>query len=420
MLHLCYIKSQVIHPCLRIAGIVFLFLTVACKNDNSPQEDHSMHISADNTRKTADTAVDQTYWNTLPANRTVISSQQVVAPTWDTMDFALTGNGYIDFDYRRNRKVSIRAGGRIEKLYVKYNYQYVRKGEKILDLYSPELNTYVEEFLFINRQSQDTLLQNASMNKLLLLGLTRDQIKQMGQTGRADLTVPVYSPSEGYVLFKAPEPGYGANMESGSAPSGEMTTGMDNDPAGNPSNATTQLPGYTLREGMYLSKGQTICWLNDFKEVWGIIALTKGTERYIRKGMPAVIQSELLPEQPIRASVQLVEQIYQRSQKFTQVRVALNNNRGVLRQNSLITAVFPLPARSFVVPASSVYYLGNVSIVWVRRGITQNGNNVFQARVVKTGRRTANEIEILEGLDQEEHIARDAAYLADSETIITY
>jgi membrane fusion protein, copper/silver efflux system len=130
---------------------------------NSDTGNHSSRNSMEgmqmNEGVTTDTAGSETYWNALPTNRTVISTQKAIEPVESDMDFAFKGNGYISFDWRRNHKVPVRIGGRIERLYVKYNYQYVRKGEKILELYSPEINTYIEELLYVNR-TNDTILQN--------------------------------------------------------------------------------------------------------------------------------------------------------------------------------------------------------------------------------------------------------------------
>jgi Cu(I)/Ag(I) efflux system membrane fusion protein len=73
-----------------------------------------------------------------------------------------------------------------------------------------------------------------------------------------------------------------------------------------------------------------------------------------------------------------------------------------------------------MLPASSVMHLGRVAIVWVQTGITKEGSNVFQSRVVQVGRKTGNQVEILAGLKPDEAVAKDASYLADSETIINY
>ena len=365
----------------------------------------------------SDTNISETYWNTLPTNRTVIARQKVVEPVLRDMNFTISGNGYIVFDMRRNRKVSVRVGGRIERLYVKYNYQYVRKGEKILELYSPELNTYVEEYLYVTRQTNDSILQNRAKQKLLLLGLTASQIRQIDQTGSASFTIPLYSPFEGFVLFN---PSSSSGMGNISNASGNMVSGMG---GANNSSVTIQgtvLPDNSIREGMYVSRDQTLFWINDFKETWGIIAFTKENEKYIRKGQSATVNSELFPEKTFQTSIQLMEQVYESGQKFTQARVYIPNGSGMLKQNSLITATVSVPVKALMVPASSIYYLGKISIVWVQVGITKEGNPIFQSRVVRIGHRSDDKVAILEGLTQNEKIAKDAGYLADGETIIQY
>lgn len=394
-------------------------------NINDMTGDSGIHSSHNNMngmemndeKNMADTTGSETYWNALPTNRTVISAQNAIAPTESQMNFVFTGNGYIAFDYRRNRKVPVRIGGRVERLYVKYNYQYVPKGEKILELYSPDINTYIEEFLYLNRQTNDTLLQSKAKQKLLLLGLTPNQVTQIVESGQAPFTISIYSPFEGYVLFN-PSPSSGMN-KSGTSSEG-MGVGMNSGEKSSPVTSPTVLSDNSIREGMYVSKDQTLFWINDFKEAWGIVAFTKENEKYIRKGLLITVTSELMPEKTFQTSIQLIEQVYQGGQKFSQARVYLSNISGILKQNSLITATVSIPVKSLMIPASSVYYLGKVAIVWVRTGVTKEGSNIFQSRAVRIGHRDGNKVEILEGLSAGEQVAKDAGYLADSETIIKY
>ncbi|QJB37249.1 efflux RND transporter periplasmic adaptor subunit [Chitinophaga oryzae] len=362
-------------------------------------------------------SINGAYWNTLPANRTVIARQQVVAPVFITVDFAISGNGYVTFDVRRSRKVPIRVAGRIERLYIRYNYQYVHKGEKMLELYSPELNTYIDEYVYLLRQTSDTILQNSARKRLLLLGLTPGQVREVEQSGGVSSTIPVYSPFEGYVLF-SPSPAQG--MDNTGNSSGGMNNSFDDKNSMPLSARGTVLPDNSIREGMYLSKDQTLFWVNDFREVWGIIGFTQENEKYIRKGQDVTVTSEIFPERPVRTSIQLVEQVYQDRQKFTQARVYIPNPAGVLKQNSLITATVRVPVKSLVIPASSVYYLGKVAIAWVQIAVTGEGNGIFQSRVIRVGHRNGDVVEILDGLSQQEKIAKDAGYLADGEAIIQY
>lgn len=403
-----------------------LVLLGGCNSKRSEQhnamEGHSSHTATlkpdtGHQKHRNDTLAGEIYWNTLPTNATVLSSQKAIEPEESTIDFPINGTGYITFDYRRNRKIPVRVSGRLERLYVKYNYQYIRKGEKIFEIYSPEINTYIEELLYVKHQTTDTILQNNAKQKLLLLGLTPTQIKQIERSAQPPPAIGIYSPFEGYALFNTSASGGMQAEKNGTA--NDMSA-MSNEKKGSLDISSAPLTDNSIREGMYAGKEQTLFWINDFKEVWGILAFTTENEKYIRKGLPVTVTSELLPDKSFQTSIQLVEQVYQEGQKFTQARVYLPNASGLLKQNSLITATLSMPVRSLVIPTSSVHYLGKVAIVWVRTGVTKEGSNVFKSRVVRIGHRDNDNVEILEGLKKGEWVAKDAAYLADGESIINY
>ena len=130
----------------------------------------------------------------LPVNRQVISSQKTIVVMPDSSARLIKALGYITLDERRSNKISAWFSGRIEKLYIRYNLQHVRKGEKILDLYSAELNTYQEELLFLLKRESDTSLVEKAREKLRLLGLTAAQISRIETTGETFYSISVYSP----------------------------------------------------------------------------------------------------------------------------------------------------------------------------------------------------------------------------------
>ncbi|OJW81506.1 MAG: hypothetical protein BGO69_08950 [Bacteroidetes bacterium 46-16] len=353
-------------------------------------------------------------WNALPTNQTVIAKQKVVSPTLSPIRLPISGSGYISFDARRNKKLAVRVGGRIERLYVKYNFQYIKKGEKIMDIYSPELNTYLEEYNYLNRTGADAELKAKAHEKLTLLGLSDFQISQVASSGTVGLTIPIYSPYEGYILFNPSE----TAGSMGQAASLAMGQGMGGNERTVPALSGSSLADNSIREGMYVSRDQTLFWINDFRQVWGLVAFSKENEKYLHKGMPVKIQSELQAD-TIATSVQLIEQVYAQSQKFTQARVYLDND-GQLKQNSLITAIGYVQSDALLVPSSSVYYVGRNAIVWVKKGTTTDGSGIFEARAVKTGYRDEHSVAILEGLSVQDSVANDGGYMADSETIIKY
>ena len=109
--------------------------------------------------------------------------------------------GLVEYDPRRRRAIAARFGGRIEQLAIRYNYQPVRRGQKLLELYSPELVTAEQEYIFLLKNDADNApLVRGARQKLLLLGLTDGQLTALARTRRPSYRVAVFSPYDGYVV----------------------------------------------------------------------------------------------------------------------------------------------------------------------------------------------------------------------------
>ncbi|MBX9853295.1 MAG: efflux RND transporter periplasmic adaptor subunit, partial [Cytophagaceae bacterium] len=267
-----------------------------------------------------------------PVNRFVISDQKLIRPVIENPDSLLV-NGYVAFDPNRNNKIAARVGGRVEKLYFKYDYQYLPKGEKVLDLYSPELNTYQEEYLFLLESTTEQKLIDEGRNKLRLLGMTNAQIEDLEKKGVRTITVPVYTHYEGYILLN--------NEVNGSVMNKSAIQGVDmgntNEGVTNQNENITSSSKERIREGMYVEKGQVLFSVNDFNSVWVILSLAPKYFSLINVGEKVTIKSELFP-QAISGKVNYIEPIYSNEQKFLQVRVYLQNPDHKLKTNSLVTA----------------------------------------------------------------------------------
>lgn len=379
--------------------IWFLILLTAC--GKQAQEDHTHH--SDHGNKDAINLVAR------PVNQVVLSSQKTIKPLRGSNEKTVTANGYIAFDERRNNKVAVRISGRIEKLYIKYNFQYVKKGQTIAELYSPELSTYQEEYLFLLKSSEDSLAEKAK-EKLRLLGLSENQILQIKKSGIVTHTISITSSIDGFIRFSSDPDSPGAMKSSTSAMS--SMTGVSSQ------NSNTEIiSSAQIQEGMYVNKGQTLFVVNDCQKVWAILSADIASQAEIKKGDTVVLSSEVQTEQ-IKATVDLVEPVYQEKQRFTQVRIYLDNPLSLLKVNSLIKAEFITSAIELTVPTSSVFDLGTRKIVWVKTGVTADGIGLFKPRVVTAGLSFNNFTEILGGLEGSEDIALDAGYMIDREGIV--
>ncbi len=359
--------------------------------------------------------VEEEFVQTISPNKQVLSRQSTVKLLSQTEGQSLKSQGYIDVDRTRNESVSARFGGRIEKLYVKYELQHVKKGEKIIELYSPELNTFQEEHLFLLKSKIDTTLIEQSRQKLILLGITNNQILLLEKKGTFTQTISIYSPSDGYVFFNS-------NTKSSTKADDSQQTSMNNMSMNEKSSVDKNITSSNaqIREGVYVNKGEPLFSVNDLKNVWAIVSVSSEFHSVIQADSQVKIISELFPEKPLIGKIALTELTFEdKKQRFIRVRIDLPNAKNELKLNSLVTAEFQVTNEiSFQIPTSAVYRTGLNYFVWVKTGTTPSGTGIFQLRKVITGSAINGMNTIINGLSVHEEVALHAGYLTDSETFL--
>ncbi|GIV26420.1 MAG: hypothetical protein KatS3mg027_0234 [Bacteroidia bacterium] len=350
----------------------------------------------------------------ISPNQQVLSKQATVKPQEGNNGNMLKAEGYIVLAQNRNQAVAARFGGRIEKLYVKFNNQYVKQGEKIMDLYSPSLRTFQEEHLFLLKSKAENSLIEKSREKLRLLGFTENQIKELEKNGTVALTVSVFSPANGYVFFNTQLPKDNTTAKNTSAMN---VMSMSHNTVSQNSFATD---ASQIREGMYVNEGQTLFSVNDLQEVWALVSIPNQYISQIHENQSVEIITENNTSKSLKGKVALIEQTFEEvNQRFARVRIVLLNSNNSLKINSLVTAQFQLSdSKNLVVPASAVYKTGLSAYVWVKIGTTKNGTGIFQARKVIAGTSNKGMISIISGLSSDEEIAKQAGLMIDSETFI--
>jgi len=108
--------------------------------------------------------------------------------------------GRREYDTRNQLALASRVSGRIEKLYVKVNYQPVKKGQLIMEIYSPDLAAAQRELLLIQQHGDAEGMLEPAKRRLLLLGMEMGQINKVLGTGQVAYRIPVYSNAEGFIL----------------------------------------------------------------------------------------------------------------------------------------------------------------------------------------------------------------------------
>ena len=332
-----------------------------------------------------------------PANEFVISQIPLTVVRTQEMPIEWDAIGRVEYDTRSIGTVSARVAGRIEKLYVRYRYQLVKKGQRLLDIYSPELVTAQQEWLFLAKQDPDnTAFLQSAREKLILLGMTPEQLDQVLKSGKPMMTVPVFSNYSGHV-----------HEAAGSA--SRMTGGGIN--MGSSALLTTQeLP---LKEGMYLQRGQSVFTIYNPARAWALLNVYGENQQLVKTGQRVRIVPETAPSKDFRATVSFVEPFYRAGSKTLTVRVHFDNSGLKLPIGSQVKAtVFGEFTTGEWLPEEAVLSLGLEKVVFARSG------GGFAAKRIETGRMHNHWIEVRGGLRQTDSVAVNAQYLMDSESFI--
>lgn len=322
-------------------------------------------------------------------NNTVISSIPATTMKFSQQQIQLVALGSVNYDTRFMKTISSRVGGRIEKLYVKYRYQPVRAGDKVMEIYSPELLTGQQNLLFlVKNDPSNTTLINAAKQRLLLLGMTENQIQKIVSTGKTIFSVTVYSNYSGHV------------HEAGNMNSSESIN----------QNVTDEL---SIKEGMYVQKGQPVFQVNNMDHVFVNLNFFPGENSLVKVGTPVTIVSETAPDKKIFSKIDFIEPFYKNNSKTVSARVYLNNSTLMISVGSQIKAALNIQTKfSNWLPKESVLSLGFNKIVFLKEG------DVFKAHSITTGVSANNLIQILGGLNVKDSVAENAQFLIDSEGFI--
>ncbi len=330
-----------------------------------------------------------------PVNASVVSLVAAITAEQKNVPVTVSAQGYLDFDTRTFNNIASRFSGRIEKLYIKYAFQEIHRGQRIFDIYSPELVTAQQDLIFLSKNSlQETGLLQAAKQKLLLLGMTDAQVEQVVRTGKVFYSLPVYSPYEGHVHDVAHS---------------QMTGAVENKM---PSDLSNNLP-LAVKEGMYVEKGQTLFNVVDPHMLWAVIKVDASSIAAVKLHQPVTLSFPDEPDRMLNGQVDFIEPTLQAGDKTTSIRVYLHNMNHELKVGSLVKAEIETgQVNGLWIPRTALVNLGRSKIVWLKTGAA------YQAHQVETGINNGNEIQVTKGITQTDSIAVNAQYLSDSESFI--
>ncbi len=338
-----------------------------------------------------------------PTYEYVLGSVKTVRPLQKSLTTALEVPGYLAYDARKVNVVSARFGGRIERLYVKYPYQPVRKGQRILDIYSPEIATAQQELIFLleSDAANSAMIENAR-RRLSLLGLTAEQIRSVEKSRNPNLSLPIFSPYAGLV-FEKPMPVPSPNTAE---------DGMGADASAVPATLPAGSGELSLREGMYLQKGQRLFSVQSLSTVWAVLEFYPSDVSAVKIGQSVSIQIEPF-DTPFLGKINYVEPQFGSGRKSVRARVYLDNPGNRLKPGALLQATVRANARSGIwIPVTAVLDLGSQKVVFVKK------DGGFKTTTIQAGIRSGDWLELLSGISEEDEVAENAQFLMDSESFV--
>ena len=409
-----YIKYSLAFIGIFIIGIAIYFF--AKKSDNHSEMEHqnevytcSMHpeIIRDEPgncpicgmtlvkKVTENNSVDDNSIDNLikPTDNFIVGKYQTTTAIDTTLSSEINLPGIVAYDPNSSVNIAARMNGRIERMYVNYKYQKVNKGQKLFDLYSPELLTEQQNFIYmVSNDVENPSIIDASRQKLLLYGMTQNQINALSNSKKVNPQITIYSPDSGII-------------------DGTGTMVNTTNPVMQSASNNTEV--LNVKEGSYIKKGEVIFKLLNTDKVWGIFNVIQGYNSLIKANQSIRITSELDKDEFMDAKINFVETQLNAADKTNRIRVYLNNNKLKLPVGLRLQGVVKTNAiKGIWIQKQSMVSIGNKKIVFLKM------DNGFKASSIKTGIEIDDFIQIMEGISVKDTIAKNAQYLIDSESFI--
>lgn len=277
--------------------------------------------------------------------------------------------------------ISAWIGGRVDKLYVQYTGQRVRRGQPVADLYSPEVATALEELRLAqeNRsqlqrsddafaRTQAEALVTASRRKLELWGISAGQIDAPATAGVPHVTI--YAGGEGTVVDRK------------------------------------------VTQGQYVNAGETLLTVADLREIWIKVDVYEDQLPQVHPGQDVEITAEALPNRTLHGHVEFIEPTASPQTRTVPVHVHLANPDMRLVPGMFVSAAFVsrAPRASVVVPRSAVLDTGTRKIVYLAKA-----DGVFEAREVQVGAPSEDLFPVTSGLAAGDKVVLNGNFLIDSQ-----
>ncbi|MDA3862995.1 MAG: efflux RND transporter periplasmic adaptor subunit [Deltaproteobacteria bacterium] len=294
---------------------------------------------------------------------------------------SLAVTGEVKYNRENIKTISAWTAGRIEKLWVRFEGQELKRYQLLLALYSPQLYSTQLEYLKIAQLSSKTKGMafgsgkdslNAIESKLKLLGFPPQQLKQLKKEGKARKNVYVYSPyKKGTVIKKH------------------------------------------IKEGDYVKTGAPLLEVADLSSMWVFFDLYERDVHFASKGQKIDFKVQSYPEKKFSGKVDYIDPYLDRKSRTVRARATLDNKNRLLKDGMYVRGFIQrgeTKERTYIsVPASGVLFTGKRSVVYV-----ELSKGVYEGRLVELGHRVGDRYLILSGLKENEKVITNGNFKIDS------
>ncbi len=291
--------------------------------------------------------------------------------------------GRVVADEKRLRQVTTKIDGYVERLYTNAVGEFVRKGEPLLEIYSPELLASQNEYLVALAARQRTAgssvasvagfgdeLVESARRRLQLFDVSDDQIDRLERTGELQRNLTLYAPISGVITMR------------------------------------------NVAQGQKITSGMTLLEVVDLTHVWVLASVYEYELPFVEVGQPATMTLSYLQEKAFDGEVSFVYPVVDPQTRTVQVRVEVQNLGLELKPEMFVDVMLRADlGPRLAVPDSAVLDTGTRSVAFV-----ETTEGVFEPRELKIGLRLEHEYEVLEGLSEGEHVVVSGNFLIDSES----
>jgi Cu(I)/Ag(I) efflux system membrane fusion protein/cobalt-zinc-cadmium efflux system membrane fusion protein len=290
--------------------------------------------------------------------------------------------GNVDIDEEKLSYVQTRFPGWIQNVFANATYQYVRKGQRLFTVYSPELVSSEQEVLLARHnqkafapdtqgmaEEESGWLQRAAEERLRQFGIPEQAIAELEKSGKVQRDIAINSPASGYITER------------------------------------NALPN------AYVQPDTKLYTIADLSTVWVYANVFQDDVGRLKPGDSAQVTVDAYPGRNFNGRIDQILPQVDPTTRTVRVRLVFRNPGVVLKPGMYVNVAIAVPlGRQLVVPASAVLQAGSRAIVFINRG-----NGYLEPRTIQAGQQLDDSVIVLSGLKAGEKVVSSANFLVDSE-----